>query len=305
MDGNRFDDMSRKLAAGVSRRAAVKAAAAALLGAIGVRRVAGAQVTQATCGNVVCASNPGICKPGCVCCAFSNGNSRCMPPGNCSGTVVGPGATTTTPPPRQPRPRLHRPPRPQPPPRRRLRPPRQRSRRPAQPPRLSSRHRPPRPVRPLRCQQRLPRPPRRPPHRRRRRSLRRPRRPRLLPGSSSVRPPCPALGGRSVVAASATTPPPASCAVQRASRYFGGTPFPSLERVDRVRTTRSFPTALARICRRVLKEPVRMINSSAHSRRNSSMGSADLGVAAATVTTARPAAPIRSAATSRPSGAIP
>jgi hypothetical protein len=95
MDGNRFDDLSRRLAAGVSRRQAVKGAVAGLLGAIGLRGAADAQVTQVYCGNVVCGSNPGVCKPGCVCCVWSNGNSRCMPPGSCSGTIVTPTTTTT------------------------------------------------------------------------------------------------------------------------------------------------------------------------------------------------------------------
>ena len=47
MDGKRFDDLSRKLATGVSRRGALKGIAAGLLGALGLRAAADAQVTQA------------------------------------------------------------------------------------------------------------------------------------------------------------------------------------------------------------------------------------------------------------------
>ncbi len=97
MDGDRFDDLSRKLATAVSRRHAVKGAVAGLLGAIGLRKAADAQVTQAACGNVVCynwrtQTVDVACNPGCVCCIYANGNSRCTPPGLCFGTV----ATTTT-----------------------------------------------------------------------------------------------------------------------------------------------------------------------------------------------------------------
>ncbi len=84
MDGNRFDDLSRKLATGMSRRGALKGIAAGLLGALGLRGSAAAQVSQAFCGNVVCAANPGVCKPGCVCCVYRNGNSRCRPPQDCT-----------------------------------------------------------------------------------------------------------------------------------------------------------------------------------------------------------------------------
>ena len=97
MDGNRFDDLSRNLAGGASRRKVLKGLVAGLLGALGLRAAADAQVSQASCGNVICAANPGICKPGCSCCVFSNGNSRCMPPGNCTGTVVSPTTTTLAP----------------------------------------------------------------------------------------------------------------------------------------------------------------------------------------------------------------
>jgi hypothetical protein len=48
MDGNRFDDLSRKLAVGVSRRGAIKGIAAGLLGAVGLRKAADAQVSQAS-----------------------------------------------------------------------------------------------------------------------------------------------------------------------------------------------------------------------------------------------------------------
>ena len=46
--------------------------------------------TQACCGNMICASDPGVCKPGCVCCVYSNGNSRCLAPGLCRGEIVTP-----------------------------------------------------------------------------------------------------------------------------------------------------------------------------------------------------------------------
>lgn len=50
-------------------------------------------VTQATCGNVVCYNRTTqtvdvACNPGCVCCVYGNGNSRCMPPGSCTGVVA-------------------------------------------------------------------------------------------------------------------------------------------------------------------------------------------------------------------------
>lgn len=99
MDGNRFDDLSRHIAGGASRRTVLRGLVAGLLGALGLRAAADAQVSQAFCGNVICAANPGVCKPGCACCVFANGNSRCMPPGNCTGTIASPtttGAPTTT-----------------------------------------------------------------------------------------------------------------------------------------------------------------------------------------------------------------
>ena len=94
MDGNQFDDLSRKLAIGISRRRAVAGVLAGLLGALGLVKAADAQVTQAQCGNKVCAANPGICTNSCVCCVYSNGNPRCRPPGTSSpGTEL---CTTTT-----------------------------------------------------------------------------------------------------------------------------------------------------------------------------------------------------------------
>jgi hypothetical protein len=44
---------------------------------------------------VVCRTNPTVCKPGCVCCVWANGNSRCTPPGNCTGAITSPTTTTT------------------------------------------------------------------------------------------------------------------------------------------------------------------------------------------------------------------
>jgi len=97
MDDRRFDDLTRRLAHSVSRRTAMKGGVAAVLGAFGLRGRAAAQVTQAQCGNVTCKNNPGKCNPGCVCCVYGNGNSRCRPPGTCApGQEVSP---STTPPP--------------------------------------------------------------------------------------------------------------------------------------------------------------------------------------------------------------
>ena len=89
LDQNRFDDLSRTLATGLSRRATLKAAGAAALGLLGLRAsTAEAQVSQLQCGNKFCASNPAICNDGCVCCVYPNGNSRCRPPGACAPGVT-------------------------------------------------------------------------------------------------------------------------------------------------------------------------------------------------------------------------
>lgn len=93
MDGNRFDDLSRLLGAGLSRRTAVRGAVAAVAASLGLRSAADAQVTQADCGNRTCANRPEVCNAGCVCCTYTNSrgkvtNSRCRPPGTCA-----PGAT--------------------------------------------------------------------------------------------------------------------------------------------------------------------------------------------------------------------
>ena len=108
MDPTRFDALARNLAAPTTRRGLI-GTIAALGGGLMVARAGAAQVSQAQCGNVVCASNPGKCSPGCVCCVYPNGNSRCRPPGTCSpsevrcpaGQVLGPSGvciapTTTT-----------------------------------------------------------------------------------------------------------------------------------------------------------------------------------------------------------------
>lgn len=100
MDGSRFDDLSRKMAAGISRRGAAKAAAAGMLAALGVGKAADAQATQASCGNVACGRNACRCNPGCVCCTYANGNSRCRPPGQChpgTESVCAPPTTTPAP----------------------------------------------------------------------------------------------------------------------------------------------------------------------------------------------------------------
>ena len=92
MDGNRFDELSRRLATGTSRRSIVTGAVSGLAGAIGLRLGADAQVSQAQCGNRMCKNNPGVCNDGCVCCVYSNGNNRCRPAGSC-----GPGVATCPP----------------------------------------------------------------------------------------------------------------------------------------------------------------------------------------------------------------
>jgi hypothetical protein len=105
MDSRRFDSLARTLAAQQSaagargrqtRRGFLGALAAVGAGLLGARGTS-AQVTQVSCGNQLCASNPGGCAPGCVCCVYTNPitgtvtNSRCRPPGTCSpGTVACP-----------------------------------------------------------------------------------------------------------------------------------------------------------------------------------------------------------------------
>ncbi len=120
MDARSFDRLSRSLAAPTSRRSFLGSLAAIASGFISSRGT-DAQVSQIQCGNQACASNPGSCASGCVCCAYTNSitgsviNSRCRPPGTCSpGTVACPPGqvigstgtcgvptttTTTTPPP--------------------------------------------------------------------------------------------------------------------------------------------------------------------------------------------------------------
>ncbi len=81
MDGNRFDNLTRTLASGTSRRTTLKGLVAGVAMALGLRHEADA--AQAQCGNVVCAADPSVCNEGCVCCVFRNGNSRCMSPEQC------------------------------------------------------------------------------------------------------------------------------------------------------------------------------------------------------------------------------
>lgn len=88
MDAPRFDHLARAFAANVSRRDTLKAAVAGLLAVLGVRNGVGAQVSQAQCGNMTCAKDPGVCNDGCVCCLYRDSrgrvsNSRCRPPGAC------------------------------------------------------------------------------------------------------------------------------------------------------------------------------------------------------------------------------
>jgi hypothetical protein len=97
MDGNRFDSLTRTLASNRTRRGFLGSLVAIGAGLVGARG-ADAQGTQAQCGNVICRSDPGVCPPGCVCCGYSNGNSRCRPASQCtgSGTVIPTTTTTTT-----------------------------------------------------------------------------------------------------------------------------------------------------------------------------------------------------------------
>jgi hypothetical protein len=103
VDARRFDSLARSMARPTSRRGLFGSVAALAAGALGLRG-ADAQVSQVYCGNQLCASNPSGCKPGCVCCLYTNPitktviNSRCRPPGTCSpGVEAGGSATTTTP----------------------------------------------------------------------------------------------------------------------------------------------------------------------------------------------------------------
>ena len=105
MDSRRFDSLARALAAQQSatgdqgrqtRRGFLGALAAVGAGLLGAQ-VTGAQVAQAQCGNVSCRNNPGRCNPGCVCCVYGNGNTRCTPPGGCSGTPTCPAGTVVDP----------------------------------------------------------------------------------------------------------------------------------------------------------------------------------------------------------------
>ncbi len=91
MDHRSFDSLTRSLASAKTRRGILGSLAAIGAGLAGAR-AADAQVTQAQCGNKTCANNPGKCSDGCVCCVYSNGNSRCRPPGTC-----GPGAAVCPP----------------------------------------------------------------------------------------------------------------------------------------------------------------------------------------------------------------
>jgi hypothetical protein len=99
MDGRRFDDLAKGLATTPSRRKVLKGLAggivagmAALLG----RSEADAQrITQAYCGNQVCDGDPSVCRDGCSCCVFGNGNTRCMPLDDCLRRGGAPGGGTS------------------------------------------------------------------------------------------------------------------------------------------------------------------------------------------------------------------
>lgn len=86
MDEQRFDDLIRALARCPSRRQVLKGLAgsvsagmAILMGRSGAEAAAGI----ATCGNAICAGQPGICAAGCACCVWANGNSRCLTDRQC------------------------------------------------------------------------------------------------------------------------------------------------------------------------------------------------------------------------------
>ena len=102
MDADRFDDLTRRLGTSTTRRAALRGAAGGLLGVLGLNKTAGAQVSQAQCGNKRCQKDPEQCADGCVCCLYHNSlgrvtNSRCRPPGTCGpGTEVSPTPTCPT-----------------------------------------------------------------------------------------------------------------------------------------------------------------------------------------------------------------
>lgn len=78
MSEKRFDTLTRRVA-GKRLLAVVAALVVGLMG----RQAADAEVSQAYCGNRICASDPAVCRPGCVCCVYPNGNSRCRPPSQC------------------------------------------------------------------------------------------------------------------------------------------------------------------------------------------------------------------------------
>ena len=72
MDPRSFDRLARSFATPKTRRGLLGAVAALGAGLFGARG-AGAQVTQTYCGNqAVRQTNPGSCKPGCVCCVYTN-----------------------------------------------------------------------------------------------------------------------------------------------------------------------------------------------------------------------------------------
>jgi hypothetical protein len=87
MDGSRFDDLARLFARGDSRRRVLKGVgavvASGVAASLGRSEADAKRVTQAYCGNKVCAGESSVCNAGCDCCVFGNGNSRCMPPKDC------------------------------------------------------------------------------------------------------------------------------------------------------------------------------------------------------------------------------
>ena len=81
MDSRRFDALTKSLIAPNTRRGLLGtlAAVGAVLAGAHSAEQANAQVSQAQCGNKICAANPAVCTDGCVCCIYTNGNSRRRP----------------------------------------------------------------------------------------------------------------------------------------------------------------------------------------------------------------------------------
>ncbi|HET8521909.1 MAG TPA: hypothetical protein VFL82_01675 [Thermomicrobiales bacterium] len=94
MDGHRFDEWTKTLATGASRRKVLGGLVGGFVAALGLRGTE----ARVVCPNAMCAEDPGVCGDSCGCCLFGNGNNRCLDPRRCQqqgGIVIG-GPTTTT-----------------------------------------------------------------------------------------------------------------------------------------------------------------------------------------------------------------